>query len=569
MDGPNIFTERGISDEVRDARGYLWYSPDDPDPEKRFLSAQFESWADTTPRERRFINKVVRQAPGHVMFRSPPPRMDLPPIHPELRPDIKYGVKTKGPHYHYHGTHILTGGELEDWAREKGYLKKWLKRIGTGEEPFDRAGIVGWGKDVVKWFDVGTPNTMARHINKKPKFPGDHRMAPDGTKLDLGVNPDAPHRHQPFAKYAFGLEPKIKVERTYRHDHVEDHESQRHIDRDHGGIDQVGRHEHKTGKMISVRDPSKPRTAARIDVHPMAVEKILADSVVFFVLEGELKADAVLSADGAVFSVPSVTLWDSCVELDRFLSAYIIGEEGRPKMLVVVPDADWYTNWMVASQARQVQARLHQLGVLNAYIAAPPFELNLKGVDDYLAAGLKLADLDVIDYEPPPGLDEYVRTHPNASKIQRRDCRDRDAQALKTLVGYADPETGEVAGSYETIARLLGMKGGGKAAWRAVQSLGERGALVTTYGILDNEPRPNAPPSVLNRSHELTWQPPKPPRHVRKFNDEEGPSPIFTLIPELRPTSQHKRLADVIAAHHIEGELPCWMNERSTPRSIT
>jgi hypothetical protein len=51
--------------------------------------------------------------------------------------------------------------------------------------------------------------------------------------------------------------------------------------------------------------------AARVDIHPYARSLFRGADRVFFVIEGCLKGDAVLSAGGPVLSVPSVTLWDT------------------------------------------------------------------------------------------------------------------------------------------------------------------------------------------------------------------------------------------------------------------
>ena len=56
----NVFYERGISDEVRDARPYRRYARADPAPAK-------EPFADTSPANRAHISKIVNQSDGWVM----------------------------------------------------------------------------------------------------------------------------------------------------------------------------------------------------------------------------------------------------------------------------------------------------------------------------------------------------------------------------------------------------------------------------------------------------------------------------------------------------------------------
>ena len=108
----------------------------------------------------------------------------------------------------------------------------------------------------------------------------------------------------------------------------------RHLERRHEGIEPGEAHVHTRGR---VRDPDAPKIASRIDVHPLAVAKILTDPVVFFGIEGCMKADAILSAGGSVFSVPSVSLW-GCRELESFVFAYLIREPDQPKTVIIVPD---------------------------------------------------------------------------------------------------------------------------------------------------------------------------------------------------------------------------------------
>lgn len=67
-------------------------------------------------------------------------------------------------------------------------------------------------------------------------------------------------------------------------------------------------------------------------------------------LEGTLKNDAVLSRGEAVFSVPSVTLWDYR-ELQAFTRTFLEG-----KTIFIVPDADWFENSPVDRHARLVRS---------------------------------------------------------------------------------------------------------------------------------------------------------------------------------------------------------------------
>src|SRR5262249_5444907 len=126
------------------------------------------------------------------------------------------------------------------------------------------------------------------------------------------------------------------------------------------------------------------RSNLRLDMNPAAVELARPASHLYFCLEGCIKADAILSAGGAVFSVPSVSMWD-CDELPAFAAEYLQGVD-----VVIVCDADWVANPEVWKQALLCRSRLRSLaGVGRVCIAAPPVTglPDLKGVDDYLGKG--------------------------------------------------------------------------------------------------------------------------------------------------------------------------------------
>jgi hypothetical protein len=107
-----------------------------------------------------------------------------------------------------------------------------------------------------------------------------------------------------------------------------------HIRKDHGGVNTQTVHwkDDSAKYIFPLGDGAK-----RLDVNPLAWPLFVGASRVFFCLEGCIKADAILSAWVAVFSVPSVTLWQAR-ELTGFLT-YLRGKE-----VIIVCDADWYEN---------------------------------------------------------------------------------------------------------------------------------------------------------------------------------------------------------------------------------
>ena len=128
----------------------------------------------------------------------------------------------------------------------------------------------------------------------------------------------------------------------------------------------------------------------RIDVHPLALSSLHKAPVVYFVIEGCLKADAVLANGGAVFSVPSVSLWD-CHELWRFAADYLFD-----KTVVIVPDGDWNTKSQWSStrpcSAEPVESCQRPTGACSG--AAPRVQgHDTKGVDDFIGHEGQLEDL--------------------------------------------------------------------------------------------------------------------------------------------------------------------------------
>jgi hypothetical protein len=188
----------------------------------------------------------------------------------------------------------------------------------------------------------------------------------------------------------------------------------------------------------------------RIDVHPYAWPLIEKHERVFFVIEGCLKADAILSASEAVFSVPSVSLWHA-PELEWFAKRYL-----RSKTVIVVPDADWVDNDAVISQARFAQRFLRDLGV-PTFVAAPPLgadrKVKHKGVDDYLGAGGKLDDLMVMERTVSTNLIACAR---RVRPFYRSDAIGTDVKMLKALSHHAD-DHGAVGVPLLSLAKIMGV----------------------------------------------------------------------------------------------------------------
>ena len=348
----DIFEERGIPPEVWKERPYERWEADAP----ASVVGAYESLGEDGLQ---FALRIAKQSSGWLIHRFPPPGLELDHIYPEFRPDEP--VKTRGPQKHWHGSHMPDG-----FSTDRGWLI---------------------GRDSAAVCRVLSGKPLEKHV-ARAKDAGDHADS----------NTEEIHYHQRSAKYVFPR--SERVDEVWSHDHhrrwhrhgdrsaqwlgkhvaaehvnsvlpwhdaYHEHSAEpdpRHIARHHKEDPDVqGEHEH----VRRMKDRNE-NLARRIDVHPLAVDKICAARVVFFSIEGCMKADAILSKGAAVFSVPSVSQWDAG-ELPAFVDAYV-----RGKAVVIVPDADWFEKTEVISQARLCQAALRRLGVPEVHIAAAPVD---------------------------------------------------------------------------------------------------------------------------------------------------------------------------------------------------
>jgi hypothetical protein len=189
-----------------------------------------------------------------------------------------------------------------------------------------------------------------------------------------------------------------------------------HIRDIHGGInDQTVHRNEKWGKYIMMPlDDERPwESSMRLDVHPFSQGTFLNAPRAFMSLEGIPKNDALVSAllDAdelpAVFNVLSVTHWRA-PEFAKFAIANLLG-----KPVYLICDADWSRNWMVVRQAFLCREFLRRLGV-DAHVGGPPLadflaDAKLKGIDDSLASGRTLDDIEIIDRVVPDDIPIIVR----------------------------------------------------------------------------------------------------------------------------------------------------------------
>jgi hypothetical protein len=236
--------------------------------------------------------------------------------------------------------------------------------------------------------------------------------------------------------------------------------------------------------LIPDKDP-KNDPGKRIDVHPWAAELFATARVVFVVMEGKLKNDAILSfirehnLPAVVCNVPSVTMWD-CFELKAFAKEHLAG-----KTVFVICDADWYDNPLVDTQALLLRSRLRDYGI-DTHVAAPPIEFfretGEKGADDYLALGHSLMDMEVRDVEIPQGaLSDLMRDWLGAG--DRRRAR-RNARALEGLsIHTGDEET--IHPSLQGAAQIMGKDRYVRDAKETLEDLAAADVITIERGTLE------------------------------------------------------------------------------------
>lgn len=306
--------------------------------------------------------------------------------------------------------------------------------------------------------EVKTADFQARNEKKKAALlESDPQRAVEIVKQDI-------RRAEKSLEWAkANPEKALENNRTYAADQVEAKTSQ---------LDKVA---------VKYVFPKGQGKAARIEVHQDKDNiKNLVDrkSRVYFIMEGNIKADAALTQvkkedpTAAVMSVPSVTSWPK-EETDWYGQKYLKGRD-----IVLIPDADGVTNVAVVAQAKQLAGKLRTNGVNNVIIASPPLvkdekgKLKVedlyhptgvrderKGLDDHLGLGKgTLGDL-TFDDAPPPKFDLSSYATPNTPKGTRiRSQAVKNSQlvlnAISDLAGYR----GAVKVSDKAIEKYTGLR---------------------------------------------------------------------------------------------------------------
>ena len=447
----DFLTKRGVDPEIWEARGCLpyrrggawvkeWFRPHLQNPVPGTKDSRYKIGTVT-----KWVNQCTckdRDEPGYVcpgtcggwlLVKHSPP--GYPPVPPQLRPDEP-----------------ISANERVQWHKHDGIWSPWPdftaeageKRAG---KPLPRRVQVKKGPDKGEWVRAEMRSVLygppaEAHIHRgldsegKPKEGAKPYDPETGEGYHMGVNVKGVHRHAP----------------------------------DKGKYQLLGK-------------------AARIDLHPLALGLLAEAETVFFVLEGTLKNDSVLSGIRrerrrcSVFSVPSVSMWEPG-ELERFANEHLQG-----KVVLVVPDADWHQNHLVEWQALKIRTLLRRWGV-DSYIAAPPVEEDCepddywKGIDDFRGSGHKLGELMLDGREPPPE-DRLDRAVWNLPHQYRRPARD----ALLWL-SLCENKRGVIRLGFQTLKKRLGYDGHADRLVPVLQALERVGAITIKRGSLHTMQKP-------------------------------------------------------------------------------
>lgn len=171
--------------------------------------------------------------------------------------------------------------------------------------------------------------------------------------------------------------------------------------------------------------------AVQLDVHPFHRDKSVDPSVPLWIVEGVKKADCLTShLDGGpksgpmVVAIPGVYNWRTRTQaLGEWEDIVLRGRE-----VFICFDADARRNRMVAEAMRRFGNWLRSKGAAKVTYVLPPAEVHgkeVKGVDDFVAAGGLLADMEYSKNPPKPELDSSFSDRGLAERAAAETFRDR------------------------------------------------------------------------------------------------------------------------------------------------
>jgi mutator protein MutT len=462
------------------------------------------------PSQKRFTKgKVANQSPGFIMVRKPLPGADdagFGPIPPQARPDNKVVIDQRGR------------------ARKKNELAKAEKRVETLKDYT--------GQDIV-----------AEREARVARLKKDLRQAKALDKADITAAPKAKldkadkalkQAEKSGDEEAIGVAKRNRkiAESEYKEaskkgnliDSGDRTRAARIIEQELSGAEkslarakadpdkalknaresadnQVVRKQAALEKTaVKYAFPPGEGSASRMEAHqdPQNIKNLTeGKGRVYFVMEGQIKADAVLSQvkkedpKAAVVSVPSVTAWNE-KEVAWATDKYFKGRD-----VILIPDADGVSNDAVVKQAKTLQGRMLNGGAGSVTVASPPLVRNKrgglevediwyptgvkdgrKGVDDHIGLGHgTLGDLTFND-SPRPKFDLSKETGTKKLRSNSVANAETTLEALSDLSG----ERGAGRISKKTIAKTTGLPE--SSVNDALKTLEKKG-YIKRYDIFD------------------------------------------------------------------------------------
>ena len=350
-----FWVDRGIGHDVASRRGYIVY-------ERGEIEKVMPYFAVLSPRQQVSVRRKVNEVSGLAILRFAVMEGLEKPL-PELRPDDP--IDLSRPSLHWHGIekppkHDIFYTKLDPQS-PSGLAHRWKWHV----EP---KGVMTREKKARR--DAGEEPGNTEDVHPK-ESPGKYHFAPSGKKTEVWQHDHAlafkpPEKHIKLGKYSDELysNEAWALHISKHHPEIEAAIAdafQKWFDDPEAKLtlsDVAGLHTH----VSRVKDREKNH-AERLDIHPWATERLEAARLVYFGIEGCLKADSILTAilkedrPESVFSVPSVSLWGA-PELPKFVEKRLNG-----KPVVIVPDADWIYNPLVMEQARLCRTYLRRHGL--------------------------------------------------------------------------------------------------------------------------------------------------------------------------------------------------------------
>lgn len=280
--------QHGISDVVFKERGYIPY----PAGEFESIREAFGA-ADCSPDQITWAENKAKLSDGLIMpaHALPLPELGLRPIPPQLRPDDP--IK-RDPVLHYHPEELPPSGTVVSFVDPETKKRKSVSEEHWSTAWTMRRHIVGHeehGKALAAQFGYTTPRELHRLCT-------DRSCRENLLRVLAEANNPEPHQHEDEAKYVL----TVKRRKTLAHDHadyVRDYWRARHIAKHHDGVDVAGCHVHDSTQFKKVTywdDDKRMSPGRRIDALPLAWGRLFTADIVYFVMEGKIKADAALSA---------------------------------------------------------------------------------------------------------------------------------------------------------------------------------------------------------------------------------------------------------------------------------